>query len=163
MAHRTALFGFILLGLVCTCAAGQIVTVDGPDQLPKREMVSRDMTCADDDKCVDKRDLTLECRNGVSVQATIVQPIQARASLLSMTYKGKPVRDETLRTVNLVLNDRSQTAVVELDGYCGSYQANVYINTYTDAYLRTRHQQGATIMVSLTTDDQESVGVGPSH
>ena len=168
MTYKKVPAGFLLMSLACACVAGQsgklsTITLDGPDLVPKRQMISKDSTCSDDGKCVDKRELTLECRNGVSAQATIVQPRQARATLTAITYKGKRVREETLHTVNLLLSDRPTTAIVELDGYCGPYEANVYISTFADAYLSTRHQQGATIMVSLTTDGQEGVQVGPSQ
>jgi len=168
MTYKTVPAGFLLMSLACACAAGQsgklsTITLDGPGPIPKRQMISKDSTCSDDGKCLDKLELTLECRNGVSVQASIVQPRQARATLTAITYKGHPVREETLHTVNLLLSDRPTTAVVELEGYCGPYEANVYISTYVDAYLSTRHQQGATIMVSLTTDGREGVQVGPSQ
>lgn len=168
MASKIALVGVAVLVLARTCGATEAerpltVTMDGPALVPKRQTVTKDTTCADDGKCVDKRELTLECRNGVYVQASIVQPRLAKATLTSMTYKGKPVREETLHTVNLLLSDRPSAAVIEIEGYCGPYEAAVYINAYADAYLKTRHQQGATIMVSLTADGQESVQVGPSQ
>lgn len=168
MAYRIALTA-ALLSLACACDAGQAttplptLTLDGPSTVPKHQRVSKDTTCPDDGKCVDQRDLTLECRNGGVVQATLVQPVQGRASLKGVAYKGKSVREETLHTVNLLLQDRPATAVVEMEGYCSAYDADVYINTYADAYLKTRHQQGATIVVSLTADGQESVQVGPAQ
>ncbi|MFC4526309.1 hypothetical protein ISN76_19210 [Dyella halodurans] len=167
MAYRVALAVIALFGAALTCGASaaekpSTVTLDGPDLVPKRQTITKDTTCTDDAHCVDKRALTLECRNGVSVQASITQPRQARATLTSLTYRGKPLREETLHTVNLLLSDRPSTAVVEVEGYCGPYEAAVYIDTYADAYLKTRRQEGATIMVSLTTDGQESVQVGPS-
>lgn len=161
MAYRIALSGFVLLGLICTCVAGQIVTVDGPDQVPKRQIVTKDINCVDAEKCVDKRDLTLECRNGGSVHATIVQPHKARATLTSMTYKGKPLRDETLHTINLMLSDRSRAAVMELEGFCESHFSVVYVEPYPNAYLETRHQEGTTIIISVTTDGQEDIQVRP--
>ena len=168
MAYKITLACVALLGLALTCDASAAekpltITLDGPALVPKRQTITKDTTCADDGKCVDKRELTLECRNGVSAQASIVQSRQARATLTSLTYRGKSLREETLHTVNLLLNDRPSTAVVEVEGYCGPYEAAVYINTYADAYLKTRRQEGATIMVSLTTDGQESVQVGPSQ
>jgi hypothetical protein len=168
MVSKIALVGVVLLGLARTCDASEAerpltIKLDGPELVPRRQTVTKDTTCADDGKCVDKRDLALECRNGVSVQASIVQPRLARATLTSMTYRGKPLREETLHTVNLLLGDRPSTAVIEIEGICGPYEAAVYINAFADAYLKTRHQEGATIIVSLTTDGQESVQVGPSQ
>jgi len=168
MSCRVALAAAVLLSLACTCWASQAeklltVTLDGPALLPKHQAATKDTTCAENGSCVDKLELTIECRNGVSVQASVVQPRHARATLSSMSYKGKSVSDETLHTVNLLLNDRPSTAVADLDGYCGPYEAVVYIDTYANAYLKTQHQQGSTVMVSLTADGQESVQVGTSR
>jgi hypothetical protein len=168
MSCRAAFVGVLLLALAYTCEAGQAeksltVTLDGGALLPRHQAVTKDTTCGEEGKCVEKSALTLDCRNGVSIQASVVQPRQSRAALSSMTYKGKPVSDETLHTINLILNDRPSTAVVDLDGHCGPYEALIDITTYADAYLKTQHQQGATIMVSVTTDGQESVQVGPSR
>jgi hypothetical protein len=108
MAYKIALVRVALLSLALASDASAAekpltLTLDGPALVPKRQTITRDTTCADDGKCVDKRELTLKCRNGVSVQASIVQSRQARATLTSLTYRDKPLREETLHTVNLLL------------------------------------------------------------
>lgn len=163
MAHGTTLAGLVFLGLIGTAGTGhaQTLTLDGPELVPKRQTITRDIDCTDDNHCVERHDLNLECRNGVVVQASLTQPRGARATLTRMTAKGKPVRDETLRTVNLLLSTRAASSVVEVVGMCSHSEATVLINTYADAYLATRHEDGPGIVVTLTADGQQSVGAGP--
>jgi hypothetical protein len=166
MTIRFVLAVVVLGGLACNSYADQVskisnVVIDDSAMVPKHQTLTKDTTCTSHGKCVDKLDFHLECRSGIDLRVSVVQPRGALATVTDFTNKGKSVSDQSLRAINGMMRDRPASAKAEIDGMCSSNGVAVYLATYADAFLKTRHQVGDDIVVSISTSGKESVATKP--
>lgn len=151
----------VSVGLVFTAHADQAaklstVVIDDSATVPRQETLTKDTTCTEQGKCVDKLNYVLDCRSGVYLRVSLVQPRGAQAQVTDITNNGKSLGDEA---VNKILSQRPALAKAEMDGMCSANGAAIYLSTYADAFLKSRHRVGEEIVFSVSPSGKENVSI----
>jgi len=152
----------VSVGLAFTARADQAaklstVVIDDSAMVPRQETLTKDTTCTEQGKCVDKLNYVLDCRSGVYLRVSLVQPRGAQAQVTDVTNHGKSLGGEGHSAINKILNQRPALAKAEMEGMCSANGAAIYLSTYADAFLKSRHRVGEEIVLSVSPSGEENV------